>query len=109
MASWARHLRKVEVSFCPFTTTPTTGAFLAQIATKKVREASPQLKFSRNVLPRQLEGGDTPAQTAVLTYVDGTEQTIDMAPVQIRDVLEEIDLVNGRLESEASARGRPWS
>jgi len=105
---WARYLRKVHVEFCPFTTSPTSAAFLAQIATNKVREASPQLQLSRKMLPRPASGADQPQQLATLTYVDGFEQTIDMAPVQIRDVLEEIDLVNGRLEGEAQQRGRPW-
>ena len=99
----------MHVEFCPLSTTATTGALLQTAATKMVREASPKLEFSRKLLPLPKEGAPPSPQLAVLTYVDGHVQTLDLSSIQIRDVLEEIDLQNGRLDAEAMKRGRPWS
>ena len=103
MAGWARFLRKVHVSFCPFTHSATPAVWLKEISTRKVSAAAPKLQVTKTLLPR-----GAGAATTDLTFADGTQQRLELSAVQIRDVLEEIELINVRISQEEQKRGRPF-
>lgn len=106
MATWARYLRKVNVQFCPFSESATPAVFLKEISTRKVAAASPKLQISKSLLPT---AAASPPAVADLTYADGSEQRLELAAMQIRDVLEEIELSNGRISQLEQERGKPFS
>ena len=56
MALWARYLRTVHVQYCPFTHGATPAAWLAMITTKKVKQASPKLAITKELLPQRKAG-----------------------------------------------------
>uniref|UniRef100_A0A7S0Q5Y3 Uncharacterized protein n=1 Tax=Coccolithus braarudii TaxID=221442 RepID=A0A7S0Q5Y3_9EUKA len=107
MPLWARYLRKVHLEFSPLSATSSSLGFLGFITTPKIREAVPKLQVSTKRLTQCAEG--VPLQTLALTFVDGNEAILDISSVQIREILAEIEMHNGRLEMEAMKRGKPWA
>ena len=108
MSHWARFLRAAHVEFCPITATPSATSFLGYISTARIRETVPKLKVSSKRLLAAREGAPPPAQTLRLAFLDGKEATHDISKMQLRDILAEIEVENGRLEFEAMKRGKPW-
>lgn len=80
---------------------------LATIGTRRVFEASPKLQLSKKLLPKAA-GEETAPQLLKLTYVDGTESVLDLSQVDTKRIIESIELENGRLDTEALSRGKPW-
>ena len=106
MALWARYLRTVHVQYCPFTHGATPAAWLAMITTKKVKQASPKLAITKELLPQRKAGA---APTASLAFADGSTTELDLSSMQVRDILETIDMANGQIAQAEAARGRPFS
>ena len=50
-----------------------------------------------------------PPEKLTLKFVDGATRSLDLSANRTQDVLEEIDLENGRLDTEALQRGKPWA
>ena len=48
-------------------------------------------------------------EDGALKFVDGATRSLDLSANRTQDVLEEIDLENGRLDTEALQRGTPWA
>ena len=105
MATWARYLRKVNVSYCPFAETSTPAAWLAAVTTKTVSLASPKLEVSKTLLSR----AGNPEPTSQLSFADGSSQTFKLESMQVRDIIEEIELCNVRIAQLETERGRPFS
>eukprot|EP00308_Calcidiscus_leptoporus_P002234 CAMPEP_0119375422 /NCGR_PEP_ID=MMETSP1334-20130426/35788_1 /TAXON_ID=127549 /ORGANISM="Calcidiscus leptoporus, Strain RCC1130" /LENGTH=106 /DNA_ID=CAMNT_0007393731 /DNA_START=130 /DNA_END=447 /DNA_ORIENTATION=+ len=106
MPLWARYLRTVRVEFSPFSATPSSMSFLGYVSTKKIREEVPKLQVNTHLLEEQSE--ESAPQMLALTYIDGKEVKFDISAMQLRDILAEIEVQNGRLEMEAIKRGKPW-
>ena len=105
MSTWARYLRKVHVAFCPFSAVATPAAWLQTVSTRKVMAASPKLSISKTLLPKASDS----APTTKLTFVDGSEEVIQLDAAKIRDILEVVDMNNGRIAQAELERGRPFS
>ena len=105
MSTWARYLRKVHVSFCPFSSVATPAAWLETVSTRKVMAVSPKLSVSKTLLPKASDG----APTTKLTFADGSEEVIQLEDVILRDILDVIDMNNGRIAQAEVERGRPFS
>ena len=103
MANWAKHLRGIKVEFNPFVSGKTPTTFFAYAASKRVRAEAPKLTLEKKILPRSSE-----AQLLHLTFVDGGTKTLDVSQMSTADVLLEVESENGRLDTEAMIRGKPW-
>ena len=104
MALWARYLRKVHVAYCPFSANATPAVFLKEISTKQVAAISPKLAVSKTLLPNV---GDAKPFTE-LTYADGSKGRLELGAIQIRDVIEEIEMSNVRVSHLELKRGKPF-
>ena len=105
MALWARYLRKVHVAYCPFSGNATPAVFLKEISTKQVAAISPKLAVSKTLLA--LNMGDSKPFTE-LTYADGSKGRLELGAIQIRDVIEEIEMSNARISQLELKRGKPF-
>lgn len=81
--SWARHLRKVHVSWHPFSAPATPSAWFGQISTGKVLEASPKIVVSKELVETSAAGAEPPPPETVLTFVDGSEQRLDLSGMKV--------------------------
>ena len=106
MARWARYLRKAHVEFCPFQSRATAGALLDRLTSRSVKAESPKLAVTKMLLPR---ASSAPPQTTKFTFVDGSEQMFDISELNLSDIVEEIDLINGRIAQVEAERGKPFS
>ena len=73
---------------------------------KKVKQASPKLAITKELLPQRKAGA---APTASLAFADGSTTELDLSSMQVRDILETIDMANGQIAQAEAARGRPFS
>lgn len=101
--SWARYLRAARVEWSPFQASRTPTTLFSLLSTKKVREASPKLQLEKVLLPRSVS-----VQLAHFSFVDGSKKTFDLGQLHTDEILLEIDSENGRLDTEAMFRGKPW-
>jgi hypothetical protein len=107
-SSWARYLRKVHIEWCPWKPKANSPAWLGVVGTRRVAEASPKLVITKDLLAKSADLEAPLVDRTTLTYADGTEQQLDLNIVSVRDVLEEIEMANGRLSAEEATRGRPF-
>ena len=108
MASWARYLRKVHIEWCPWKPKANSPAWLGVVGTRRVAAASPKLEITKKLLTQPSDPSAPMVDQTTLTYADGTEQQLDLNVISVSDLLEEIDMTNGRLSAEEATRGRPW-
>jgi hypothetical protein len=110
MPTWARYLRKVHVTWCPYTANATPSAFLATVTTTGVRNKVPALQVSHELLqgPKGADSQEAPPSRTTVTYADGSEDVFDLSTMQVRDIIEMIDNSNGRIAAEEIKRGRPF-
>ena len=52
-------------------------------------------------------GAPTPVQQLVLTMVDGRDVPLDISTAATDEIIEMIDLENGRIDMEAMRSGKP--
>lgn len=104
--SWAKYLRKVDIAFCPFTPSATPAVWLKEVSTRKVAAISPKLQVSKQLLPRAT---DPATATTQITYADGSKQEFELTAMQVRDILEEIEMTNVRISQAEAERGKPFS
>ncbi len=105
----ARYLRAVHVEYCPFTAGSCGPGFLSLVRTPRVAEVAPKLEISHALLRKPADGATPPPEKLTLKFVDGATRSLDLSANRTQDVLEEIDLENGRLDTEALQRGKPWA
>ena len=105
----ARYLRAVHVEYCPFTAGSCGPGFLSLVRTPRVAEVAPKLEISHALLRKPADGAPPPPEKLTLKFVDGATRSLDLSANRTQDVLEEIDLENGRLDTEALQRGKPWA
>lgn len=82
--SWARHLRKVHVEWHPFSAPATAQAWFGVATAKKVLVHSPKLKVSKALFETSATAGEPPAPQTVLTFVDGSKQSLDLSAMLVR-------------------------
>ena len=107
-AKWARYLRKVEVTWCPWKPKAQGLPWYQFVTSNSVKEASPKIEITKTlVAPPQSEGADMKDST-ILTFADGSKETIDLTSVDVKGVVESILITNGRISTEEAKRGKPF-
>ena len=104
--AWAKYLRKVHCEWVPFNAKATAPLWLDRVSCKKVKDAIPKLEYSKNLQPGL---GEAAIDKTDLTFADGTTITLDLSTRLLGDVIEEIDMINGRIAAEEAKRGKPFS
>ena len=106
---WARYLRQVHIEWCPWKPKAIAPAFLGHIGTAQIAEAVPKLQISKKVLPRPASTAAEYVDRIILTYADDSKKALDLGDdLKLRDIMEEIDIDNGRLAAAEQERGRPF-
>ena len=105
--AWAKYLRKVHCEWMPFNAKASSPVFLQRVSCKRIAESNAKLTVSKQILP-QPQPGTPGVDRAHLTFADGTLVTMDLQGKLVEDIVEEIDMVNGRLAQEEAKRGKPF-
>ena len=106
--AWARYLRKVHCEWMPFNAKAQSPIFLQRVSCKRIIEANAKLDISKQIMPQPGKPGELVDRTH-LTFADGTSMTLDLNGMRVEDIVDEIDIVNGRLVQEESKRGKPFA
>ena len=107
--AWAKYLRKVHCEWMPFNPKAQAPIWLDRVSCKKIAAANTKLSITKQLLPRAGGSGEMADRTH-LTFADGTSVTLELnGTVEVKDIVEEIDIINGRLQQEEAKRGKPFS
>ena len=107
--TFARYLRKVHIEWCPFKPKAVGPIFFGEIHTKQIFDAVPKLAITKALVAAPTKEGAPFVDQAKFTFADGSEKTLDFTGIHVRDVLEELDGENVRIQVEERKRGRPFS
>ena len=107
--TFARYLRKVHIEWCPFKPKAVGPIFFGEIHTKQIFDAVPKLAITKALVAAPTKEGAPFVDQAKFTFADGSEKTLDFTGIHVRDVLEELDGDNVRIQVEERKRGRPFS
>ena len=107
--TFARYLRKVHIEWCPFKPKAVGPVFFGEIHTKQIFDAVPKLAITKALVVAPTKEGAPFVDQAKFTFADGSEKTLDFTGIHVRDVLEELDGENVRIQVEERKRGRPFS
>ena len=66
------------------------------------------MQVHKTLLSKPATGAPEPPATLALTYADGSQQELEISEIKIDDILEEIDMSNGRIAALELERGRPF-
>ena len=108
--AFARYLRKVHVQWCPFKPRAVAPVLYQEMHAKAILNSFPKLVVSKRVLSKPAAAVEEHAYTdqAQLAFVDGSERSLDLAGLTLRDIMEEIDSDNVRIAVAERARGKPF-
>lgn len=99
----ARYVRAVHVTFNPFIKSSAV-LLLSVINAKKVLEASPKL-----VVTKELQNRTSDTAMMKIVFADESQLKLDLRKLKSWEVIEKVNLENGRIAIEEINRGKAYS